>query len=69
MNVLCRAAGQGKSVAQTARDLLTEKLRPSKAEVWAEADRLRKKIAKVSSNSPPIFANGAIMQIRTDDGH
>jgi plasmid stability protein len=45
------AANRGKSVAQTARDLLAEKLRPSKAEVWAAADRLRQKIAKVTGDS------------------
>jgi len=45
------AADQGRSPAQTARDLLAEKLQPSKTEVWAAADRLRKKIAKVSDNS------------------
>jgi hypothetical protein len=45
------AADRGKSLAQMARDLLAEKLQPSKAEVWATADRLRKKIAKVSGNS------------------
>jgi len=45
------AAEQGKSLAQIVRDLLAEKLQPSKAEVWAAADRLRKKIAKVSGNS------------------
>jgi plasmid stability protein len=45
------AADRGKSLAQTARDLLSEKLQPSRAEVWAAADRLREKIAKVSGNS------------------
>jgi plasmid stability protein len=45
------AADRGKSLAQTARDLLTEKLQPSKAEVWAAADRLRNKIGKVSGDS------------------
>jgi len=45
------AADRGKSLAQTARDLLSERLQPSRAEVWAAADRLRKKIAKVSDNS------------------
>jgi plasmid stability protein len=45
------AAKRGKSLAQTARDLLSEKLLPSKAETWAAADRLRRKIAKVSGNS------------------
>jgi plasmid stability protein len=44
-------ADQGKSLAQTARDLLAEKLLASKAGVWAAADRLRRKIAKVSGNS------------------
>jgi plasmid stability protein len=44
------AVDRGKSLGQTARDLLTEKLQPSKAEVWTAADRLRKKIAKVSGN-------------------
>ena len=38
-------------MAQTARDLLAEKLLTSKAGVWAAADRLRQKIAKVSGNS------------------
>ena len=45
------AADRGKSLAQTARDLLAEKLQPSKVAVWAAADRLRQKIAKVSGNS------------------
>jgi|GEM_PF-5430178 hypothetical protein len=45
------AADRGKSLAQTARDLLVEKLQPSKAEVWAAGDRLREKIAMVSGNS------------------
>jgi hypothetical protein len=38
-------------MAETVRGPLVEKLRPSKAGVWAAADRLRKKIAKVSGNS------------------
>jgi plasmid stability protein len=45
------AAERGISLAQTARDLLSDKLQPSRTEVWAAADRLRKKIAKVSGNS------------------
>lgn len=35
------ADAQGKSLAQTARELLAEKLKPSKAELWAAADRIR----------------------------
>jgi plasmid stability protein len=45
------AADRGSSLAHTARDLLSEKLQPSRAEVWAAADRLRNKIGKVSGNS------------------
>jgi cysteinyl-tRNA synthetase len=45
------AADPGKSMAETARDLLAEKLQPSKAEAWAAADRLRNRIAKMSANS------------------
>ena len=45
------ADAQGKSLAQTARELLSEKLMPPKEEVWAAADRIRKKIGKVSGNS------------------
>ncbi len=48
---LSPAADEGESLARTARDLLAKKLQPSKAEVWAAADCLRKKIAKVSSES------------------
>ncbi len=46
------ASDRGLSVAQTARDILAETLRPSsKAEIWAAADRLRQKIGKVPGNS------------------
>ena len=45
------ADAQGKSLAQTARELLSERLRPPKKEVWAAADRMRKKIGKVSGDS------------------
>ena len=45
------ADAQGKSLAQTARELLSEKLRPPKEEVWAAADRMRKKVGKVSGDS------------------
>jgi plasmid stability protein len=45
------AEAQGKSLAQTARDMLAEKLKPSKEEIWAAADRLRKKIGKVTGDS------------------
>jgi hypothetical protein len=45
------AERQGKSLAQMAREALAEKFNPSKQEIWAAADRLRHKIAKVSGNS------------------
>ena len=46
-----RAKSEGKSLAQTARDILAEQVKPSKAEAWAAADRLRAKIGKVSGDS------------------
>jgi len=37
------AETQGKSLAQTARETLAEKFKPSKEEIWAEVDRIRAK--------------------------
>ena len=45
------AKEQRKSLSQTARDMLAEKVKPSKEEVWAAADRLRRKIGKISGDS------------------
>ena len=45
------AERQGKSLAQTAREALAEKFKPSKEEIWAAADRLRQKIGTVSGDS------------------
>ncbi len=45
------AEAQGKSLAQTARDMLAEQLKPSKEEIWAEIDRIRARIGKVSGDS------------------
>lgn len=49
------AEAQGKSLAQTAREVLAEKFKPSREEAWAEADRIRKKIGKVSGDSTQII--------------
>jgi plasmid stability protein len=46
-----RAEAQGKSLAQTARDVLAEKLKPSKEELWAEIDRFRERVGPISSDS------------------
>jgi hypothetical protein len=45
------AEAQGKSLAQTAREALSEKFKPSKAEVWAEVDRFRERIGSIPGNS------------------
>ena len=45
------AKASRKSLAQTAREALAEKFKPSKHEAWAEADRIREKIGKVSGDS------------------
>jgi plasmid stability protein len=45
------AEAQGKSLAQTVRDMVTEKLKPSKQEAWAAIDRIRARIGKIPSDS------------------
>jgi hypothetical protein len=49
------AREQGKSLAQTAREAIAEKFKPSKDEVWERARRLREKIGKVSDDSTTII--------------
>jgi len=46
-----QARAQGKSMAETARELLAQGLKPSKKEIWAEIDRIRERIGKVSGDS------------------
>ena len=46
-----KAEAQGKSMAQAVRDLVTENLKPSKEEIWAEIDRFRESIGPVSGDS------------------
>lgn len=49
------AETQQKSLAQTAREALTEKFMPSKDELWEKAKRLRNEIGKVSGDSTDII--------------
>jgi plasmid stability protein len=46
-----KAKAEGKSVNDIAREALRAAVKPSKEEIWGEADRLRKKIGKVLSDS------------------
>ncbi|HMJ41505.1 MAG TPA: ribbon-helix-helix protein, CopG family [Pseudolabrys sp.] len=46
-----KAKANGTSVNETARKALAAYVKPSKAEAWAEIDRLRAKIGKVSGDS------------------
>lgn len=46
-----KAKAKGTSVNETAREALTAYVKPSKEEAWAEIDRIRKKIGKVSGDS------------------
>ncbi|ARQ01401.1 FitA-like ribbon-helix-helix domain-containing protein [Pseudorhodoplanes sinuspersici] len=46
-----KAKAEGKSVSEIAREALTAAAKPSKEEAWAEADRLRQKIGKVTGDS------------------
>ena len=46
-----KAAAKGTSVNETAREALNAYVKSDKAELWAEADRIRAKIGKVSGSS------------------
>lgn len=46
-----RAKAAGKSLGQTARDLLIEQLKPTKDELWAEIDRFRERIGPLPGDS------------------
>jgi len=46
-----KAKAKGTSVSETAREAIKAYVKPSKEEAWAEVDRIRKKIGKVSGNS------------------
>jgi plasmid stability protein len=46
-----KAKAKGQSVNETARKALAAYVKPSKEELWAEADRIRAKIGKVSGDS------------------
>ena len=46
-----KAKAKGASVSDTAREALKAAVKPNKAALWAEADRIRAKIGKVSGDS------------------
>jgi plasmid stability protein len=50
-----KAKAEGKSVNDLAREVLGQAVNPSKAELWAKADELRKKIGTVSGDSTKII--------------
>ena len=50
-----KAKAKGASLSETAREALTAYVKPDKAEAWAAADRIRKKIGKVSGDSTQII--------------
>ena len=50
-----KAKTAGKSLNDVAREALDAAAKPSKQEAWAEADRIRAKIGKVSGDSTQII--------------
>jgi plasmid stability protein len=46
-----KAKAKGASLSDTAREAIADYVKPSKAEAWAEADRIRKKIGRISGDS------------------
>jgi plasmid stability protein len=50
-----KAKANGASVNETVREAIAAYVKPSKAEAWAAADAIRKKIGKVSGDSTDII--------------
>jgi plasmid stability protein len=50
-----KAKAKGASVNETAREAIAAYVKPSKQEVWAAADALRKKFGKVTGDSTDII--------------
>jgi plasmid stability protein len=50
-----KAAQRGASLNETAREALVAYVMADKAELWAKAEQLRKKIGKVSGDSTEII--------------
>ncbi len=50
-----KAKAEGTSVNELARAALREIFKPSREEIWAEADRLRAKIGRVSGDSTALI--------------
>ena len=50
-----KAKTKGVSVNETAREAIAAYVKPSKEEAWAEIDRIRRKIGKVSGDSTEII--------------
>jgi plasmid stability protein len=46
-----KAKAKGTSLSETAREVLKASVKPSKAEAWAAADAIRKKIGRISGDS------------------
>jgi plasmid stability protein len=46
-----KAKAAGKSVNEAAREALSAYVKPSKAEAWAEIDRIRARIGKLTGDS------------------
>ncbi len=50
-----KAAAKNASLSDTAREALEAFVKPSKAELWERANRLRKKIGTITDNSADII--------------
>ena len=50
-----KAKAAGKSVSDIAREALRAHAKPSREEIWAAAERLRKEIGKVSGDSTQLI--------------
>ncbi|MDX2265973.1 MAG: hypothetical protein NW215_13515 [Hyphomicrobiales bacterium] len=63
LRLKARAKAANTSLEQTVRDILTDAAKPSRAEAWAEADRIREEI--LTRNGGPVALDPTIL-IRED---
>jgi plasmid stability protein len=50
-----KAKAKGASVSETALEVIRQGVKPTKAEAWAEVDRIRARIGKVTGDSTQLI--------------
>lgn len=50
-----KAKAKGASVSETALEVIRQGVKPTKAEAWAEVDRIRARIGKITGDSTQLI--------------